>query len=385
MYASPSVVLKQLKQSAIVLVHLGYHFRLEMSLPTQYRALQLTKSGAPLAWTTLPLELPSSDQLLVRVHFCGLNRKDGFIQRLNIPSLRLPVVLGYEFSGVVVAAGSAVQSSVHVGQHVFGVSGGGGCLAEYYLTDSTLAFAYQPTAQLSERVAATLGVAYCTAYEAMVEHAQVDARKGQVVLIQGAAGACGSMACIIAQRAGLTVIGSASLPANLTYLRSTLQLAHTIDYKQQDVAEQVVSLTGERGADLVWDSTMSPASFPHSAAAVAEGGTWLRLGRHDWRPFVDAASVVSVVHARRAMAEDSDWQRYFDQPDYQPHRTRVFRAACEDAVGAADEGRLHVQLLPDVPFDAQKVQSAIDVIADGNRQGGRVVVDVVGQSDDLRH
>ena len=349
-----------------------------MSLPTHYRALQLTKPQQPIEWATLPLTQPSPTQVLIRVHYCGLNRKEGLMQRFNIPGLTLPLTLGYEFAGVVVAVGGEASGAVAVGQHVWGVSGGGGCLAEYYLSEAGLVFPYQPTAQLSERLAATLGVAYSTAYEAMVDHADIAQRKGQTVFIQGAAGACGSMACIIAQRAGLTVIGSASLPDNLDYLRSTLRLAHVIDYKQHDVAAQVLELTNGRGADLVWDSTMSPASFPHSAAAVAEGGVWLRLGRHDWRPFVDSASVVSVVQERRATADDSDWQRYFDQPQYQPHRDQLFREACEHAVQTAREGQLHVQLQDDVLFDAVHVQNAIDMIADGKRQGGRVVVNIIG-------
>ena len=48
-------------------------------------------------------------------------------------------------------------------------------------------------------------------------------------------------------------------------LLGRLHVDHIVDYSRQDVVREIMNLTGGRGADLVYDSTYSQASYNVSA------------------------------------------------------------------------------------------------------------------------
>ncbi len=72
------------------------------------RAWVLTKAGAPLVEETLQLPDPGAGQAVVEVAACGLCHTDlGFADGSVAPRHALPLVLGHEITGTVVAAGAA--------------------------------------------------------------------------------------------------------------------------------------------------------------------------------------------------------------------------------------------------------------------------------------
>ena len=77
------------------------------------RALQLTEVGAPLVLVDLPEPAPGPDDVLVEVAGCGVCHTDiGFWQD-GVPTKRpLPLTLGHEIAGTVVAAGPAFRTLV---------------------------------------------------------------------------------------------------------------------------------------------------------------------------------------------------------------------------------------------------------------------------------
>ena len=81
----------------------------------------------------------------------------------------------------------------------------------------------------------------------------------------------------IAKLFGLKVIGSAGKAASLDLLKR-LNVDHIVDYSGLDLVQKIMNLTSGRGADLVYDSTYSQASYDVSAAVVASGGEYIRLG-----------------------------------------------------------------------------------------------------------
>jgi propanol-preferring alcohol dehydrogenase len=72
----------------------------------------------PLILTELPVPVPGSDQVLVEVEACGVCRTDLHIFDGELPRPRLPLILGHEIVGRVVALGADVhnlRSGMHVG------------------------------------------------------------------------------------------------------------------------------------------------------------------------------------------------------------------------------------------------------------------------------
>jgi propanol-preferring alcohol dehydrogenase len=60
------------------------------------RAAILQQPGQPLTTTTLPDPRPSEDQLLLKIHACGVCRTDLHLRDAEIDATRLPVVLGHQ-------------------------------------------------------------------------------------------------------------------------------------------------------------------------------------------------------------------------------------------------------------------------------------------------
>ena len=77
------------------------------------KALQLVAAGAPLELRDVPEPQPAADEVVVRVAGCGVCHTDiGFWQD-GVPTRHaLPLTLGHEVSGTVVAAGAAFRGLV---------------------------------------------------------------------------------------------------------------------------------------------------------------------------------------------------------------------------------------------------------------------------------
>lgn len=78
-------------------------------------------------------------------------------------------------------------------------------------------------------------------------------RKGEVVLVSGAAGATGSLACQIALAEGCRVIGIAGGPEKCAFLTREIGVDHAIDYKANDVAEALARLCPQ-GPGMMFDN-----------------------------------------------------------------------------------------------------------------------------------
>ena len=80
-----------------------------MKIPDQMRAMVLEEPGQPLKWLEVPTPQPGPEQVLIRVHACGVCRTDLHVVDGELPHPKLPLILGHEIVGTVVATGSAVR------------------------------------------------------------------------------------------------------------------------------------------------------------------------------------------------------------------------------------------------------------------------------------
>jgi NADPH:quinone reductase-like Zn-dependent oxidoreductase len=180
------------------------------------KAITLKKIGGAenLSLTELPLPEIATDQILIKVKAIGINPVDAFVRQNQqaLESYVQPkngsIVLGWDISGTVVAVGNSV-SGFKEGDDVFGMvnfPGEGRAYAEY-VAAPVLHMALKP-ANISHEEAAAATLAALTAWQALVTHARV--KKGDKVLIHGAAGGVGHYAVQIAKHFGAYVIGTAS-------------------------------------------------------------------------------------------------------------------------------------------------------------------------------
>ncbi|MGJ3250387.1 MAG: zinc-dependent alcohol dehydrogenase family protein [Elainellaceae cyanobacterium] len=81
------------------------------------RAMVLEKPGQPLRLRDLPVPSPHSDQVLLRVHACGICRTDLHIVDGELKDPKLPLVLGHQIVGTVEKIGASV-TGFEIGQRV---------------------------------------------------------------------------------------------------------------------------------------------------------------------------------------------------------------------------------------------------------------------------
>ena len=73
------------------------------------RAMILDAPGQPLRLADIPTPTPKPEQLLLRVHACGVCRTDLHVVDGELPHPKLPLVLGHQIVGTVVEVGDRVQ------------------------------------------------------------------------------------------------------------------------------------------------------------------------------------------------------------------------------------------------------------------------------------
>lgn len=232
------------------------------------RAISQDEYGTPdvLKETELPRPKPGPSEILVSVRAAGLNPTDWKHRTGGLFLDRLPLVLGWDVSGVVEEVGYGV-TLFKPGDEVFGMLPypyGVGAHAEY-VTGPARAFTHKP-ASIDHVQAGALPLAALTAYQALVDTAQV--RPGQRVLVHAAAGGVGHLAVQIAKSLGAYVIGTASEPKH-EFLRS-LGADEVIDYRSVDFRDAVGDV------DVVLD-TISGETRVRSLEVLRPGGVLVSL------------------------------------------------------------------------------------------------------------
>jgi propanol-preferring alcohol dehydrogenase len=80
-----------------------------MTIPEKMRAMVLETPGAALKLMALPVPTPGPDQVLLRVHACGVCRTDLHIVDGDLQHPKLPLILGHQIVGTVVGLGKNVR------------------------------------------------------------------------------------------------------------------------------------------------------------------------------------------------------------------------------------------------------------------------------------
>jgi len=229
------------------------------------KAIRIHSYGDPsvLRYEQAPLPDLAEDDLLIRVIATSVNPVDWKIRQGLARSLLdypLPIILGWDVSGIVERTGRAV-TRFRPGDAVYSRPDirRNGTYAEFVaVRESEVA---PKPATLSHVEAATLPLVSITAWESLFTTGGLQA--GQRVLIHAGAGGVGTIAVQLARARGAQVTATASA-ANAA-LVAGLGADEVIDYRQTPVAQM------PRGFDLVFD-TIGGATQDASWDLLAPGG-----------------------------------------------------------------------------------------------------------------
>jgi NADPH:quinone reductase-like Zn-dependent oxidoreductase len=224
------------------------------------------RTGGPsvLKYEEVPLPKPGRGKFLIEVHYAGVNPVDTKIRRgkFKMYHAHLPAIIGRDLAGIVRARGPKSKRGrprFMVGDDVFGLLDYDcGAYAEYAVA-SARDLAHRPE-KVPERQAGAIGVAALTAWQCLFDHGRL--KRGQRVLIHGAAGGVGHFAVQFAKLAGATVIATAS-ERDLAWV-AKLGADEVIDFRNQRFEEHtgkidlVVDLVSGETQERSW-SVLKPS------------------------------------------------------------------------------------------------------------------------------
>jgi len=229
------------------------------------RAVRVHEYGGPevLKYEDAPRPEPGTGDVLVRVHAAGVNPVDWKVRAgmtRGFLNYKLPMIPGWDLSGVVEAAGAGA-TGWKKGDEVYSRPdiSRDGAYAEYIAVKAS-ELAHKPKT-LDHAKASAIPLAALTAWQALFDAGGL--AMGQTVLIHAAAGGVGTFAVQLAKWKGARVIGTAS-EGNHEFLKE-LGADELIDYNKVRFEDTV------RDVDVVLD-TMSGETRDRSWKVLKKGG-----------------------------------------------------------------------------------------------------------------
>jgi phthiocerol/phenolphthiocerol synthesis type-I polyketide synthase C len=234
-------------------------------------------SSQRVSWEHAGRVKPKRGEVEIEVAYAGINFRDLMWTLSLLPDEMLEdgfagAALGLECSGHVVGVGAGVKD-LRVGDRVIALASNS--LASH-VTAQVSQVAKIPGA-MDFAAAATIPVAYSTAYYSLVKLAKLSAK--ETVLIHGGAGAVGLAAIQIAKWRGAKIIATAGSTAKRELL-SALGVDHVLDSRSTKFVEEVLRITGS-GVDVVLNSLAGEA-MAASIDCLRPFGRFVELGKRDY-------------------------------------------------------------------------------------------------------
>ncbi|OIJ09362.1 alcohol dehydrogenase [Anaerobacillus arseniciselenatis] len=231
------------------------------------KAIVLRELGGPnqLRYEDVEVPTPKENEVLVRLKYAALNRRDLWITYGMYPGMKLPSILGSDGAGEVVAVGNQV-SDIKVGSavvinpalnwgenrnyngrehHILGMPTNG-TYAEYVVAPAENVFT-KPE-YLSWEEAAALPLAALTAFRSLMFRGNL--KKGENVLIPGIGSGVALLALQIAVAHGANVFVTSSSDEKLEKAKQ-LGAKGGVNYRSDSWVKEMKKLMG--GADLIID------------------------------------------------------------------------------------------------------------------------------------
>lgn len=299
--------------------------------------------------TEIPLE---TGEIEIEVKAIGLNYKDAMAAKGHIQISDC----GVEASGIITAVGNGV-SSLQVGDRVAALTKG----AFATRTRTSADTAFKIPADVSFQAAASLPLAYCTAYYSLVELGRIS--EGETVLIHAASGSVGQAAICVAQMIGAEVYATVGSPEKKELLVSEYGLSpDRIFYSRSTAfASGILKATDGQGVDLILNS-LSGDALRASWECLSKFGRFLEIGKREQA----TKTRVEMAHTDNNASLIS-----VDLLAVAAGRPKVMKRLVSDVGRLVSYGKVR-PITPITSFPISDVEAAFKTLQIGNQ--GKVVV-----------
>jgi NADPH:quinone reductase len=237
--------------------------------------IRIHQFGGPEAMQLddVPVGAPGVGEVLIRHHACGLNFIDVY-QRTGLYPNKTPLALGMEGAGVVQAVGEGV-THLKVGDRVAYASNppGSYCLERVMPAKCVVVL---PASISFEEGAGMMLKGMTVQYLLERTLPQGGLAAGDFIVFHAAAGGVGLIACQWAKALGLKMIGTAGSDEKCK-LALEHGATHAINYRDEDFAAKVKTITGGAGVKVVYDS-IGKDTFERSLDCLQPFGLMVTYG-----------------------------------------------------------------------------------------------------------
>jgi Raf kinase inhibitor-like YbhB/YbcL family protein len=261
-------------------------------------AVRLDRFGGPdvLQIDQVATPQPKDDEVLVKVAAASVNPVDFKTREGKFAPItedKLPITLGRDLAGMIVAQGARIRDKFATDAPVFAFIGNDRGAQSEYVIVKVHELASAP-ASIDLVHAAAVPLAAITAWQGLFDHGKL--RTGQTVLIHGGAGGVGHLAIQLAKAKGAIVITTVG-GDDLDFARE-LGADQAIDYKRERFEEIV------RDVDVVFD-LVGGETQDRSWQVIRKGGILVCTMQ---KPDYAKAEAHGVRAAPRYMAEPNSTQ-----------------------------------------------------------------------------
>ncbi len=208
------------------------------------KAIAIAAFGGPenLQLVEMPEPAPRAGEALVKLEYAGVNFIDVYMRsgryaKSDTYKTPLPMIIGMEGGGTVVALGDGV-SGLKEGDRV----------AYCIVRGSYAPFAAVPVPMA---IATTLMLQGLTAH--YLTHSAFQLAPGDSCLVHAGAGGVGQLLIQLAKLRGATVLATAGSPEKADIARER-GADHVIRYRDNDFREEVMKITAGQGVNVVYDA-----------------------------------------------------------------------------------------------------------------------------------
>ena len=289
-----------------------------------------------LAMVPMMVEPPGPGEVSVRISASGLNFKDTLVALGRVPGTGL----GLEAAGTVTAVGPGT-GGLASGDRVLLFAPG--ALATHVTIPAARCVRYPN--QLTPAAAATLPIAFLTAWRGLIELAGL--RPGQRVLVHAGAGGVGMAAIQLAVWSGARVFATAS-PGKQAWAR-LIGAEATASSRDTSFAAAVLAWSSGFGVDVVLHA-LGDDMAAASGALLRPNGCFLELGSAS-KPALPAGVRHLRYDLEQPLAADPDW--------FRTRMTRIF--------GLLDDGAIRLPWRTEL--GAEAAGTALTALAQGRTVG----------------
>lgn len=241
------------------------------------QVVEIAQTGGPevMALKEVELSAPGPGMVTVENRAIGLNFIDTY-HRSGLYPLPLPTGIGLEGAGEVTAVGEG--ATLHVGDRVAYCSAGFGAYAQA-LNLPASRLVQIPDGVSFEQAAAVMLKGQTAEY---LLQRTYPLQAGETCLYHAAAGGVGLIFGQWARSIGANVIGTVGSEAK-RQLALSHGFAHVINYRQEDVVERVLEITGGQKLPVVYDG-VGKDTFEISLDCLAARGLMISFGNASGAP-----------------------------------------------------------------------------------------------------